>query len=62
MTSYDYLYLLDSEKSKVYFLSCFIVGKKILATLGPKLGTKNPKIEHFKANFRLVKIVNVQKS
>ena len=36
INTYNCLYLLDSEKSKVYFLSCFVVEKKFLATLGPK--------------------------
>jgi hypothetical protein len=47
MATYDYLYLLDSEKPKVYFLSWFLQEKKSLDVLGPKTSDKNPKNDHF---------------
>jgi hypothetical protein len=63
MSTYDYLYSLDSEKSKVYFFIMFCQGKKILATLDPRTSDKKiRKITTFKANPRIVKIVIVQKS
>jgi hypothetical protein len=64
METYDYLYSVNSEKSKVYFsLLCFVQEKIILATLGPKTSVeKIRKMKIFKANLRLVNIVIVQNS
>ena len=62
MTTYDYLYLLDSEKSKAYFPSYFVQEKNPGHTRPQNFGPKNSKNDHFKANPRLVKIVIVQKS
>jgi hypothetical protein len=54
--TYNYLYLLDSKKSKVYFFIMFCPRKKNLATLGLKTSDKKIwKIIIFKANPRLVK-------
>jgi hypothetical protein len=57
--TYNYLYLLDSEKSKVYFFSIFCPGKKIRPQ---NFRQKIRKMIIFKANPRLVKIIIVQKS
>jgi hypothetical protein len=64
MATYDYLYLLDLENSKVYlFLSCFVQEKISWPHKAPKIWTKKTeKMTIFKANFRLAKIVIVQKS
>ena len=63
METYDCLYLLDSEKSKVDFFYHGLSWKKIPGHTRPKTSNhKNGKVAIFKANFRLVKIVIVQKS
>jgi hypothetical protein len=59
MATYNYLYLLDSEKSKVYFLSWFVVEKEFPGQTRPKTSDKIIKKIPF---LRLVKIVIVQKS
>jgi hypothetical protein len=54
MVTYDYLYLLDSEKSKIY---CFIMLShiEILPMRSKTMDKKIRKMTNFKANFGLVK-------
>jgi hypothetical protein len=64
LETYNYLYLLDSEKFRVYFFTMVCPGiKKNHGHTRPKtLNKKNRKMTIFKANSRLVKIAIVEKS
>jgi hypothetical protein len=57
MITYNYLYLLDSEKSKVYFLvwKKFVQEKNPGHTRHQNYHKKISKMNKFKANFELVK-------
>ena len=56
MATYDYLYLLDSEKSKVYFFIMVYREEKFPGNTWPKTSDKKiRKMTIIKANHRLVK-------